>query len=82
MPARYEAKNSLTKNLAVNTVGLVSTAFKWSSVACIVSVTELFRVVQNYVAYGTIVPLIIAAAIMGVILLALELTKAFLNHKL
>jgi hypothetical protein len=84
MPARYEAKNSLAKNLAVNIVGLVSTAFKWSSVACIVGVVELFRVAQIYIAnaYGLTWELVIAVVITGGILLALELTKSILNNKL
>ncbi len=50
MPVRYDSRNSLVKNLVVNSLGLISTVFKWSFVSGTIGVLDLLRSAQMQVA--------------------------------
>jgi ABC-type arginine/histidine transport system permease subunit len=83
MPLRYEPKNSMLKNLAVNGLGLVSTAFKWSFAAGWIAVADLLKFASMQMAKTyDVASFVIVFFISFVIVFALEMIKVFVNEKL
>ena len=83
MPLRYEPKNSMIKNLVVNTLGLISTAFKWSFAAGMIAVADLLRYANMQMAKTYDVASFITVFIISFVLVfALETLKFILSEKM
>lgn len=83
MPLRYEHKNSLIKNLVVNSLGLISTAFKWSFAAGMIAVADLLRYANMQMAKTyDVASFVVVFFISFVVVFVLEIIKVFANEKL
>lgn len=83
MPSRYDPENSMIKNLVVNTLGLISTAFKWSFAAGWIAVADLLKFASMQMAKTyDVASFSVVFFISFVIVFALEMIKFFVNEKL
>lgn len=83
MPLRYEPKNSIIKNLVVNTLGLISTAFKWSFAAGMIAVADLLRYANMQMARTyDVASFVTVFFISFVLVFILETLKFIVNEKM
>lgn len=83
MPLRYEPKNSIMKNLVFNTLGLISTAFKWSFAAGMIAVADLLRYANmQMVKTYDVASFVTVFFISFVLVFILETLKVIVNEKM
>lgn len=83
MPTRFNNKDSLIKNLAVNGIGLISSIFKWSFCASFIGVKDMLGVarilyVRTFEVYYLLLPFAISIGIVFV----LEIMKFVIKEKM
>ena len=83
MVKRYDQRDSILKNLLVNSLGLTSTVFKWSFVVGYVGVLDMLRAGTKYMAVTvSLWGVLITLAISFVILLVIEGIRYLLKELL
>ena len=81
MPGRYDRKYSFLRNTLYNGLGLVSSLFKWSFVASLLSVRDILGAALHLVAQKAILwPLFLAFVVTLVILGVIEIGRAFIKQ--
>lgn len=83
MPTRFNKKDSLIKNLAVNGIGLISSIFKWSFCASFIGVKDMLGVAKilqskTFEAYYLWVPFLVAILIIFI----LEIIRFVIKEKM
>lgn len=84
MPLRYDPKNSIIKNLVVNTLGLISTVFKWSFTTGMIAVFDLLTYAKMARTFGVASSFVFIPVffISFVLVLILETLKFIANEKM
>lgn len=82
-PARFNKDYSVGKNIAVNTLGLISTIFKWSFTAAIIGATELLRSMTMIISRTFEYKILFAGVLISfLILAAIHTVKLILEEKM
>ncbi len=85
MPHRYESRDSLLKNIIVNSLGLIISAFKWSLAICsLIGVRDIVLVsrhmmARTFASWYNFVPLIFGIIVLVILHLVRNLCKDLLK---